>query len=508
MGHVLSRLHARADGDAPLEALVIGDVLLDDYLSAAGTRLAREAPVPAVTVGQRRPVPGGAGNLAANLAALGARVRLVAAVGDDVDGVRLREALTERGVDVEDVLVDPGRRTLAKRRILADGQVVFRFDEGSTTPLAPAAADEVSRRVAARLAGSSRPDVVLVSDYDGGTVTSRVLGCLEQLLGARRPDLPVVVDAHDVARFAGLRPTLVTPNASEAHALVADAGIASGPDRPAAVQRAASRLLRRSGAQAVAVTLDRDGAVVVDADGVRHRTTTTAEPDRHSCGAGDSYASAFALALAVGAPTPVAADLAQSAAAVVTRRGGTTTCSLADLAARVGAPGRAETALTPLADVADAVAAARAQGRRIVLTNGCFDLLHPGHVDLLARAKALGDVLVVALNDDAGVAALKGEGRPVNPLPDRARVLAALSCVDHVVAFGEPTAVAVVEALRPDVLVKGDDHDVASVPEADAVRAVGGEVRLLPCAPGGSTATLIRRIVDVTPASAALAQAG
>lgn len=496
--------------------LVVGDVLLDDYLTASGTRMAREAPVPAVTVGAHDGVPGGAGNLAANLAGLGAQVRLVGVTGDDADGERLRAALVARGVDISDLVVEPGRATVAKRRVVADGQVVFRFDEGSTAPVAPSVSDALSRRLAAQLTGPACPDVVMVSDYGGGTVTAKVLACLVRLVGAapdgaqpatRCPRLPVVVDAHDLTRFAPLRPTLVTPNAAEAAVLLGRDLGADTEQRVASVREECARLHATTGARTVAVTLDRDGTVVCDAGAAPYRTYATPAPDRFACGAGDTYASAFALALAADAPVTVAAELAQAAAAVVTRRDGTTQCSLAELRAEVGLAEvpRADgdggtTAAGPpasLDEVVAAVAAHRAAGRRVVLTNGCFDLLHRGHVDLLARAKALGDVLVVALNDDDGVRGLKGPGRPVNPLADRAQVLAALSCVDHVVAFAEPTATAVVEALRPDVFVKGDDHhDLDAVPEVAAVRACGGQVRLLPCAGEGSTSSLIERIVD------------
>jgi D-beta-D-heptose 7-phosphate kinase/D-beta-D-heptose 1-phosphate adenosyltransferase len=245
------------------------------------------------------------------------------------------------------------------------------------------------------------------------------------------------------------------------------------------------------GAQVVAVTLDRDGAVVCERGRPAYRTWTRPVPHRRACGAGDSFTTAFALALAAGGDAPVAAEVAQAAAAVVTARDGTSTCSLDDLREHLA---ETTTRLEPAGGLAERVAFHRRQGRRIVFTNGCFDLLHRGHVDLLDRAKALGDVLVVGLNSDASHALRGGPGSPINPLEDRAQVLSALSAVDHLVAFDEPTASALVDLLRPDVYVKGGDYTEQMVPEAPHVRAYGGTVTILPYLEDRTTSALLARI--------------
>jgi D-beta-D-heptose 7-phosphate kinase/D-beta-D-heptose 1-phosphate adenosyltransferase len=466
-----------------LDVLVVGDALLDEYLQGGGSGLCREAPVPVVAVEERVSLPGGAGNVAANVAALGARLRLLSVVGDDPDGRALTAALARAGVDTAEVLVEAGRRTVAKRRVVAGEQMVVRFDEGGPAPLRDQTRAQVLERLRALFPAA---DVVIVSDYAYGLLDDEVVAALAELQAADPRVL--VVDARDVARFRAVAATAVKPNWDEVRALLAGE---PGEDRAAAVMAACAGLHDATGAQVLAVTLDRDGAVVCERGRPAYRTWTRPVPHSRACGAGDSFTSAFALALAAGADTPAAAELAQAAAQVVTGRDGTSTCSLDDLSEHLA---ETTTRLEPAASLAERVAFHKRQGRRVVFTNGCFDLLHRGHIDLLNRAKALGDVLVVGVNSDESMRALKGADRPINRLEDRARVLAALSAVDHLVAFEEPTAEDLVRRLRPDVYVKGGDYTEPMVPEAPHVEAYGGTVTILPYLEDRSTSALIARI--------------
>ena len=467
-----------------LEVLVLGDVLLDEYLYGAGDRLCREAPVPVVTVRERRAVPGGAGNLAANVAALGATVRVLSVVGDDTDGRVLARALEDAGVDVRDLVVDGERTTVAKRRLSAGDQMIARFDEGGAAPLTARARQALLDRLPAVFAAA---DVVLVSDYGCGVLDEQVVAALADLQQAAPRVL--VVDAHDIRPYCGIGATAVTPSYDEARPLLADAP--GGGDRAEAVLAQRDRLHDLTSAQVVAVTLDRDGAVVSERGRPPYRTWTRPVPSSRTCGAGDSFTAAFGLALAAAGDAAVAAEAAQAAAAVVSAREGTSVCTLDDLREHVAGT---TTKLEPVDRLAERISFQRRQGRRVVFTNGCFDLLHRGHVDLLNRAKALGDVLVVALNTDESIHDLKGPDRPINRLEDRARVLAALSPVDHVVAFDEPTAAGLIQALQPDVYVKGGDYTPAMLPEAVHVEAYGGVVHILPYLEGRSTTSLIQRI--------------
>ena len=489
--HSSEGLAAVLDAARSLTITVVGDVLLDEYLHGGAARVAREAPVPAVTVTKTEAVAGGAGNLAANLAALGARVQVVGVIGDDEAGRRVREALIRSGVDIAHVVVEPGRRTIVKRRLVAEGQLVARFDEGDRTP-----PGTQSFTIAARNAGrlSDRSDAVVISDYGYGAVAGNVRAALAAM--RRRSRRVLVVDARDPAAFAALQPTAVTPSFAEIAALLPhDVVEAEGGGRADAVRLGCDALHEATGAEIVAVTLDRDGTVVCERDRPPYRTWTRPAPSSRACGAGDSYTAGFTLALAAGASTTEAAEIAQAAAAVVTDRDGTAICSADDLREHLSAL----TSPIMMAEaLAQRVAFHRRQGRRVVFTNGCFDLLHRGHVDLLNRAKALGDVLVVGLNTDRGVRELKGAGRPVTTLDDRAQVLAALSCVDHLVAFDEPTAGPLVELLRPEVYVKGSPRRAGEphepVPEASLVEAYGGQVRILAHADDRSTTAIVERI--------------
>jgi D-beta-D-heptose 7-phosphate kinase/D-beta-D-heptose 1-phosphate adenosyltransferase len=468
-----------------LEVLVVGDVILDSYLYGATTGICREAPIPVVAVDRRSSAAGGAGNTAVNIAALGARTTLLSVTGEDDDGAQLRRVLRGHGLADSDVLLDSGRRTLAKRRLLAGDQMLARFDEGGRRPL-PAAVDaELRRRLLLRAADC---DVVVVSDYGYGVLGRRAIAALAELQRARPRVL--VVDARSLGRYREVGATAVKPNFDEVRPFLPP-GAATGAGRVAAVVAASAQLPAATGAGLVAVTLDRDGAVLCERGRPAYRTYTRPMPNRRASGAGDSFTAALALALAAGADVPAAAEMAAAAAAVVVGRDGTSACSAADLREHLydGAP-----RLEDWSRLADRVAFQRRQGRRMVFTNGCFDLLHRGHIDFLNHAKSLGDVLVVALNSDASMARIKGPGRPVNRLEDRAGVLAALSCVDHLASFDADTAAELVELLRPDVYAKGGDYTRAMVPEAPLVERLGGTVRILPYLEDRSTSAIIERV--------------
>lgn len=461
---------------ADLDVLVLGEPILDGWLSGDRLRLSREAPVQVVDVAATDLTPGGAGNTAVNLAALGARVRLLAALGDDADGAALLQALRERGVPGTDVLTVPGRRTCAKRRILAGGQMLLRYDEGDAGPLP---ADVCADLLAALERLWTAADVVVVSDYGLGVLSDAVVARVAELQ-ARCPTL-LVVDARDPARWRQVRPTAVKPNAAEVAALLGDAPAPAGDvnddNRAVAIETSAERVLDAAGAQLVAVTLDADGAVLLERGRPTYRLWAEAVAASQTAGAGDCFTAALALALAAGADAPTAAELAAAAARVVCQERGTTACSADELRATLLVDGATHLDLNRLASV---VRAHRLRGRRMVLTNGVFDVLHRGHVTYLNQAKALGDVLVVALNSDASVRRLKGPSRPVNGEDDRAAVLRGLSCVDHVVVFDGGTATEVVDVVRPDCYVKGGDYTPEMLPEAPLVDALGGRVVILP----------------------------
>ncbi len=470
-----ARLAARA-----LTVTVVGDAILDGWWRGRSERMSREAPAPVVEVVERRHVPGGAANTAVNLAALGARVRFVGLAGDDESGRLLRDLLRRAGVDVGGLLLSDELRTVTKTRVVGGEQILLRLDDGSSAAPSPALAHRLGAALKDALAGSA---AVVVCDYGFGAQPP-----VQAALRARRPGL-LVVDAHDPALWASLKPDLVTPNAAEAFALLRRRPPVAG--RAEVLIAQANQLRERTGADDVVVTLDAEGALLLTADGQVRRSAARPVRDKQAAGAGDTFVAALTLGRAAGLALPVSLVLAQAAADVVVHRFGTSVCSTDDLAEHLGRP--AERILDATA-LSLRVQAERAAGRRIVVTNGCFDVLHRGHTTSLAQAARLGDVLVVALNSDESVRRLKGPERPINAAADRAGVLAALSCVDYVTVFDTDTPIPLLERLRPDVYAKGGDYSPEMMAETAVVLGYGGQVRILDYVASHSTTEVVSRI--------------
>ena len=453
---------------APARLLVIGDALLDRDVNGRVERVCPDAPVPVVDVRDVSERPGGAG-LAALLAARpGVHVTLATGIGPDAAGDRLRALLGD--VDVHAVLSPP--TTVGKTRVRAQGQSLVRIDDaghllGGADPLeelqrndsegADAAVDEVALE---RLVRSC--DAVLVADYGGPVTRHPAVRAVLQRVAAR---VPIVWDPHPRGQTPVPGVRVATPNHTEAQGFAADS---TSP-----LDAVGAALRGRWGAQAVVVTDGEQGAVVVDGDAAAVRTPAGDCPDGvDTCGAGDRFAGALALALARGEELVGAVRAASADVAAWLTAGGVATC-------RPGGP----------AGSVDL----RASGGTVVATGGCFDVLHAGHVALLEAARGLGDRLVVLLNSDAGVRRLKGPGRPVNSVADRARLLEALRCVDAVVVFEDDDPSATLGRLRPDVWVKGGDYTPADLPEAAVVEGYGGRVEIVPLLDGRSTTTVLAR---------------
>ncbi|MET1153533.1 D-glycero-beta-D-manno-heptose 1-phosphate adenylyltransferase [Arthrobacter sp.] len=483
-------LPARLAEAAP-QVTVVGDVMLDGWFSGRIERFCREAPAPVVDMTKREYAPGGAANTALNLAALGARVRVVGLIGPDDAGRRLRALLQGAGVDTSGLVEREDVLTTTKYRIIGGDQIMLRLDE--TVDRVPEEAQErLAAAVPTALAGS---DAVVICDYGTGGLGDAVRSVLARHRGGRL----LVVDAHDPRLWSQIAPDLVTPNAAEAAALL---GVTLDPDtdRAAAVASKAGKLLEATGAGAAVVTLDKDGSLLLMHDGGTHRTWASPVTEKQASGAGDTYVACLTLARAAGLPLSTSLDLAQAAADVVVHRRGTSVCSTTDLAAHLGT---FSDAALDAEELGQAVAAERASGRRIVLTNGCFDVLHRGHTRYLTQAKQLGDVLVVALNSDASARRLKGPDRPINAAADRAGIIAALSCVDYVTVFDTDTPIPLIEAIRPDIYAKGGDYSPEMLEETAVVEACGGEVCILDYVADHSTTAVVRRIRGSAPSAGA-----
>jgi rfaE bifunctional protein nucleotidyltransferase chain/domain/rfaE bifunctional protein kinase chain/domain len=489
----LHELPGRIAREAP-RVLVVGDAVLDGWVAGPADRTGRDGPVPVVEVGPRagsaHTAPGGAARTAAALAALGVRAELVAVLGDDADGRELRQELAAAGVRTDRCVIDPGRPTAAKRRVLAGDppeHPVARFDV-TPGPPGPATTRTLADQVSVALA--ERPDAVLVADYGMGALGPAVR---RRLRRGRGHTALLVVDAHDLEPWRELGPDAVSPSIAEAARLL---GAPVPPaDRVAWAGRHHRHLLTASGATEVLLTLDVDGVVRLPAHGEpEHVPAATPAPAARANGAGDVFVAAWTAARAVGAGAAEATVTAQCAADVCVGCGpheGARRCGTGALTARLVAaePG----CVLSHGDLLAVLAEHRAAGHRVVFTNGCFDVLHRGHVAYLRQARALGDVLVVALNSDASVSRLKGPTRPVNPLEDRAGVIGALACVDLVTAFEADSPVELVELVRPDIYAKGGDYTPEMLPETPVVQAIGGEVRILDYLADHSTSAIVAR---------------
>ena len=470
--------------------LVVGDVMLDRYLVGDVARISPEAPVPVVRLEKRWSVPGGAGNVARNLARLGAPARLAGLVGDDAGGRALREAVAAEDIEAA-LTVSRERATTSKTRILGHGQQLLRLDEERVAPLTEAELAPLREAVARLLPGCG---AVIISDYGKGVFLRREDGaslCAAIMDMARAPGIPVLVDPKgaDWTRYAGA--ACVTPNAAEFRQVC---GLPAGA-RPGAAERRelAEGLCRRYGFARLLLTRGPRGMTLYapGEEPVNIRAVVREVAD--VSGAGDTVIAALAACVAGGLSWADSAAVANAAAGVAVGKAGTAPVSAAELNEALR-QGRDNPKLYSVPALARKLEEWRRKGERIVFTNGCFDLIHPGHVALLRQAAALGDRLVVGLNADASVKRLKGPERPIQDEMSRALVLAALQMVDAVVLFGEDTPERLIHAVCPDVLVKGSDYSVENVVGADFVLGRGGEVRLVDLVDGCSTTGLVRKM--------------
>jgi D-beta-D-heptose 7-phosphate kinase/D-beta-D-heptose 1-phosphate adenosyltransferase len=482
-------VHAAVRGGfAGCRLLVVGDLMMDRYLVGDVARISPEAPVPVVRLGRETVSVGGAGNVALNLAGLGVHADVAGWTGDDSSGARLRELLGAAGVRVHGVAAVPGRPTTTKTRVLSRHQQLVRIDDEETAVRPQEERAAWDERVLQMF--DDGYDAVVLSDYAKGVLAPAFCGDL--IARARERGIPVLVDPKglDYRKYEGA--TTVTPNESEL------AAVAKVPvnDRNALTD-AAAELRRTLGLDFVTLTRGEAGISIVDADGVQHVPARAREVFDVS-GAGDTAIATLAASIAVGLGRHDAALLANVASGIIVGKTGTVPITQAEV---LGALDRTEAAVSSLAEkvvsvdrLLDVAAGWRAEGEVIGFTNGCFDVLHAGHVGYLAWARRHCDRLVVGLNADPSVRALKGEGRPINDEQSRAVVLAGLASVDSVVLFDDPTPIGLITAVRPDVLIKGADYGEAEIVGAPEVKAWGGRVLRAPILDGYSTTELLGRM--------------
>ncbi len=468
--------------------LCLGDIMLDEFAYCDIERVSPEAPVPVLLLKETRRMLGGTGNVARNIATLGGKAILVGLSGRDRAGDQLAERIRATPGLIDAHIASARRRTTCKTRYLASHQQIVRVDEENT---AAPDAEEEAQLLAAFDRALGEADAVILSDYGKGVLSPAVVAAA--IARARAARLPVYVDpkSDDFSRYRGA--TCITPNLKELAA--ASRLPVSGESEIAA---AASKVMRDAEAESILVTRSDKGMILVEASGAAHVEPARAQEVYDVSGAGDTVIAVLALACASGFAPPQAMHLANAAAGIVVSKLGTAAVELDELMLELSRDVRDtawhEAKQYTLAQAETLVRRWKSRGLVVGFTNGVFDIMHAGHVALLAAARAECDRLIVALNSDDSVRRLKGPGRPVNPLHDRAAVIAAVEAVDGVISFDDDTPLAVIERLVPDVLVKGADYTIDRVVGADVVQAAGGRVVLAGLVEGRSTTATITRL--------------
>ncbi len=467
-------------------ALVLGDLIYDTFVYGEVHRVSREAPVPILSETRRSAMLGGAGNLARNLVGLGGQVTLISVVGDDVEGNAGLELAKEACGEGVHLTRTSGRPTPSKIRYVSNNQQMFCVDRDP-----PAAIDEATEAALLDTVSNqlSKADILILSDYGRGLLTPGLIS--GAIARARTAGVPVSVDPRgaDFTRYDGA--TIIKPNAGE---LASETGLPVSSDEEA---DAALRAFKATLTQTPSLLVTRGGAgmSLLDEDGAVSHHKSKPRSVFDVSGAGDTALAALSLAMAAAIPLNDAMALADLAAGVAVSKAGTAVVTPADIYADMRGDDAPPTwRIISRDQVARTAADWREQGLKVGFTNGCFDLLHPGHLSVLRHAASVCDRLVVGLNTDASVKRLKGETRPINDEATRALMLASLHMIDRVVLFGEDTPEALIKALRPDVMIKGSDYAGKPLAGADFVKSIGGEVVLAPLVDGLSTTNLIKKM--------------
>jgi D-beta-D-heptose 7-phosphate kinase/D-beta-D-heptose 1-phosphate adenosyltransferase len=467
--------------------LVFGDLMLDEHVWSKVTRISPEAPVPIAEVIRISHVPGGCGNVAANVAALDGIPYLVGLIGPDSSGEKLLRALEKAMVPTNHLIKDANRPTILKSRIIAASQQVVRVDREDRTRLSQGIKQKVINRLKELL---PKVDAVIISDYEKGVVTKEICQALIKLAQKNKKTIAIDPKGIDYSKYRGA--TVITPNLREAAIAARTVVVDEG-----SLNRAGKTLLNQLKSRYLLVTRGKDGMTLFDA---KSSTYIPAIPREvfDITGAGDTVIATLSLALAGGASMKEAATLANYAGSIVVEKIGTATCSREELEVSIEGREPIVKKIKLRGEIAFIARNLKNEGARIVFTNGCFDILHLGHVRYLREAKKLGDILIVGLNSDDSVTALKGTQRPYVSELERAEILASLECVDYVTIFNELRPDNLIRLIKPDVHVKGGDYRASDLPERKTVESLGGKVAVIPPIKGRSTTNIVEKILGKT----------
>lgn len=470
-----------------LKIIVIGDIMLDRFITGNVSRISPEAPVPVLRVNDESFSIGGAGNVAMNLIKLGATVKMFGVIGDDYNGHKLSELLRQTRIDSDDLLFDPGRITTTKTRIISKNQQIVRIDHELNTPIP----DLIRKRIVKALIDSVnkfKPDGIILSDYDKGMITKEL--CKETMRHPRLRNIFFAVDpkGRDFVKYRGA--SVITPNRSEAEDVCG-----FKIDTDAAAKRAIQHLNRLTGIGNIIITRGSKGISYRVKGGKTKTLQSHAREIFDVTGAGDTVVSVLTLSYLSSESWETSVRMANAAGGIVVGRVGTASVTPAELITALGNDSNLRPQkIVSRESLMNLLPMVRKGGKTIIFTNGCFDLFHKGHLYLLNQAKKLGDILIVAINDDESVRRIKGEGRPYIPASDRAEMIAELGCVDFVVIFPEDSPLELIKRIKPDTLVKGSDYKNKTVVGSEFIGSYGGKVRFVQQVKGVSTSRLSSKI--------------
>lgn len=466
-------------------ALVIGDLMIDEYLWGKVDRISPEAPVQVVTVTKKEFTLGGAGNVVNNIVSLGAKVSVIGVVGTGPDGYLLLKQFEELGVDISGIVQQKGRTTTKKTRIIAANQHVLRIDRETKEKLSDNTAGFIAAFIEEKIPDV---DVVLISDYGKGIITR---GLLSGLLSVAKKHRKIVIadpKGLDYSKYSGM--SLITPNKKEA-ALVAGLEIVDEPT----LYEAGEKILEKIAVERLLITCGKDGMVMFDRDKKPHKIMAEARQVYDVSGAGDTVLAVFGLATAIGESFENSAYIANKAAGIVVGKMGTATVSQEELSCALNSrQDRHSLKRKNLPELVDLVKELKKRGKKIVFANGCFDLLHSGHIKLFSESRRLGDTLIVALDNDESVRRLKGRGRPVINEKERVQILCALDSVDYVTIFSAGELESLIKQIQPDILAKGSNYSSQEVYGRELVEQSGGRVALIPVTDKISSTGIINNI--------------
>jgi D-beta-D-heptose 7-phosphate kinase / D-beta-D-heptose 1-phosphate adenosyltransferase len=467
------------------KVLVFGDLMLDEHIWSKVKRISPEAPVPIADVSRIDHVPGGCGNVAANVSTLGAIPYLVGIIGQDSSGKKLRIALKKAKIPSQHIIVDKERPTILKSRIIAGSQHLVRVDREDRTILSPKLLKKVIQQIKKLI---SQVDVVIISDYGKGMVTKETAQAVITL--ARKQKVFVAIDPKGTDYKKYQRASILTPNLKEA----SEASGVSICDQKSLI-KAGKKLLQLTKSDYFLITRGKDGMSLFSKKDITHIPAIPQEVFDIT-GAGDTVITTLSLAVAAGAKTKNACILANSAASVVVGKIGTAPCYRVELEEALEGHEPIAKKIKLRKEISAISKNLKNQGAKIVFTNGCFDILHLGHVRYLSEAKKLGDILIIGLNSDDSVRGLKGESRPYISELERAEILASLECVDYVTIFSEPRPDNLIKLIKPNIHVKGGDYKVNQLPERKLVTALKGKVVVIPPIKGRSTTNIVEKILN------------